>query len=342
MMRFAKRALARALFGAIGGFVAWVMTEHFITDPRSPEEFSRPLSEETRSMALFGFAVGGCIGAALAGLEELFWGSPQRAGRLVSGAVLLGGLGGAIASIIANFVFNLFPYEFGELSLWLIVARTFGWAVLGALLGVALGATRKSRKGALNAGLGGLLGGAAGGLLFDTIAPYLGMVIAMGLAEPGWGSRLIGLTLLGGLIGLFITFAEQFLAPASLKVVSSGRMEGREFVIDKPVVMIGRDERCDVTLYYDRDVLGRHAVLQWGEDRYFIVPEGSATVQVNNQPARHQGLSDGDFITIGQTRLLFRMRKPIAVVVAEKPCPKCGTRNRPAAKFCHRCGQPLS
>ncbi len=345
-MQFTGRALARALFGAIGGLVAWVITEPFVTDPRSAAEFHRPMTEVIRAMAFFGLVVGAGIGSALTGLEELLWGSRQRAKQMTGKIALLGGLGGAFALVIGNFIYNLFPHEFGKMSGLDVLARSLGWAAVGALLGLALGAVRKSWQGALHSGLGGLLGGAIGGLLFDTAAPLLGMVLTMGLAEPGLGSRLIGLTLMGALIGLFSMLAEQLLAPAVLKVVSSGRMEGREFTIDKPLVTVGRDERCDVALYYDREVWMRHAVLRWEDGGYAIVPEGKAFVQVNNQPVRHRRLKDGDFITIGQTRLVFRSRKTAAVVpslasTSEKVCPSCGTGNRLTARFCHHCGHAL-
>jgi hypothetical protein len=229
---------------------------------------------------------------------------------------------------------------------WLIVARSLTWALVGALLGLALGAARKSWKGALNSAIGGLLGGFAGGVLFDTIAPQIGLVLTLGLTESGWASRLIGLVLMGALIGLFSTIAEQLLAPASLKVVSSGRMEGREFVIDKPIVTIGRDERCDVALYYDRDIAMRHALIRWEDGGYAIVPESGAIVLVNNQPVRYYRLRDKDIITVGQTRLMFRERHAVAFVQRErapqgKVCPSCGTINRATAKFCHQCGRSL-
>ncbi len=213
-------------------------------------------------------------------------------------------------------------------------------------IGLVLGAVRRSWKGALNAAIGGLIGGFLGGVLFDTVAPRVGVILTLGLVESGWASRLIGLTLMGAFIGLFSTLAEQILAPASLKVISSGRMEGREFTLDKPIVTIGRDERCDIALYYDRDVAMRHALLRWEGQGYAVLPEGNANVLVNGRPVRHQLLKEGDVITVGQTRLLFRTRQ-IAVIAPQerapqpKTCPACGTLNRAAAKFCHQCGAPL-
>jgi MFS family permease len=346
------RSGARALFGAIGGLAAWILVEPFTTDVGSIRElFEGPQS--TSGAVVWAF-VGAFIGVAIVGLEELLWGSKQKALRGVIITGLLGVFGGSLAFTLGGWVWvNLFgrvvlSYPEGSpmQRFWLIVARSLTWALVGALLGLALGAARKSWKGALNSAIGGLLGGFAGGVLFDTIAPHIGFVLTLGLTESGWASRLIGLVLMGALIGLFSTIAEQLLAPASLKVVSSGRMEGREFVIDKPIVTIGRDERCDVALYYDRDIAMRHALIRWEDSGYAIVPESGAIVLVNNQPVRYYRLRDKDIITVGQTRLMFRERHAVAFVQRErtpqgKVCPSCGTINRATAKFCHQCGRSL-
>ncbi|MCS7265894.1 MAG: FHA domain-containing protein [Armatimonadetes bacterium] len=350
--RFAQitgRSGARALFGAIGGFVAWLLVEPFTTDVGSIRELFE--SPESTPGAFLWALVGAFIGIAIVGLEELFWGSKQKALRSTIITGLLGVFGGSLAFAIGSQIFNLFgklvlSYAEGDPMqiFWLIIARSLTWAIVGALLGLALGIARGSWKGAINSSIGGLLGGFAGGILFDTLAPRLGLILTLGLVESGWASRLIGLTILGALIGLFSTIAEQLLSAASLKVISSGRMEGREFVVDKPFVTIGRDERCDIALYYDRDIAMRHAILKWERGSYAIAPEGNTIVLVNNQSIRYQTLKDGDVITVGQTRLLFRTRYSSAVVekaLSPKICPSCGTLNRATAKFCHQCGKAI-
>lgn len=351
--RFAQltgRAGARALFGAIGGLAAWLVVEPFTTDVKSIHELFE--ANQGASGAPLWALVGAFIGVAIVGLEELLWGSRQKALRSILVTGILGVLGGSLAFSLGGWVFNLFgsivlSYPEGDPRqfLWLVIARSLTWALVGALLGLALGAARKSWKGALNSAIGGLLGGFAGGVFFDTLAPQIGVILTLGLVESGWASRLIGLVSMGALIGLFSTLAEQLLSPASLKVISSGRMEGRQFIVDKPIVTIGRDERCDVALYYDRDVAMHHASLRWDGRSFAIMPEGNATVLVNNQPVRYQQLKDGDVITVGQTRLLFRTHHAIVAVQKELPapkvCPSCGTLNRATAKFCHQCGRSL-
>ncbi len=346
-MRLHGRALARALFGAIGGFVAWVVVEPFTTDVASIRELFE--GSQGQSLPLWAF-VGAAFGVAIAGLEEWLWGGRQKAFQNAAIAGVLGLIGGAIAFALGGVVFSAFgslvlSAPEGSLAqrLWLILARCVTWTMVGALLGLALGATRRSWRGAAHASLGGAIGGFLGGVFFDTLAPFLGNALTLGLAEPGWGSRLIGLTLMGALIGLFGALTEQWLAPAMLKVISSGRMEGREFIVDKPLVSIGRDERCDIALYYDRDIAMRHATLRWDGDGYVLIPEPQCPVFVNRQPVQTRRLGDGDVITVGQTQLLFRTRFPALVAsgAQEKRCPHCAAPNRPTAKFCHRCGAKL-
>ncbi|GBC98407.1 hypothetical protein HRbin17_00919 [bacterium HR17] len=348
MQRLSGRALARAVFGAIGGFTAWVIVEPFTTDVTSVQELFHA-SEGQPPVPLWAL-VGALIGVAIVGLDEWFWGGRKKAGRDALLAGVLGMLGGALAFAVGGWVFNAFAALVlgapeGSLAqrLWLIVARSITWTLVGAVIGFALGAVRRSWRGAYHAGFGGALGGCIGGILFDTIAPLLGATLTLGLAEPGWGSRLIGLTTMGALIGLFGALAEQWFAPAILKVVSSGRMEGREFVVDKPMIWIGRDERCDVALYYDRQVQMRHAVLRWDGVGYVIAPENGGHIAVNDVPVQRRRLEDGDVITVGQTRLLFRSRlpTPAATDLARKLCSHCGALNRATAKFCYRCGTGL-
>lgn len=344
---------ARALFGAIGGLLAWILIEPFTTDVGSVRELFEG-TESTPGTVIWAL-VGALIGISIVGLEELFWGSKQRALRsaLITGA--LGVIGGSFAFTIGGWIFVgvfgpkvlSYPEHSSMQILWLIIARSSTWALVGALLGLALGAARKSWKGALNSAVGGFLGGFAGGILFDTIAPRIGNILTLGLTESGWASRLIGLSLMGALIGLFSTITQRLLASASLKVISPGRMEGREFIIDKPLITIGRDERCDVALYYDRGVAMIHSYLKWEDGGYSIMPAGNSIVFVNNRPVRHYRLKDKDVITVGQTRLMFRERREAALARKEetpaltKVCPSCGALNRATAKFCHQCGRSL-
>ena len=147
--------------------------------------------------------------------------------------------------------------------------------------------------------VGRLLGGLIGGAAFSFVRSRLDM--------PDF-SRALGFTLLGAFIGLFVGLMPVVVAGflGRLKVVSSGRNEGKEILLDKQASIIGASERCDLALYGKSDVTERHAQVQRGKDGYTIRPLGQASVWVNGQPVVEQRLTDGDRIKIGSEELIFR------------------------------------
>ncbi len=127
------RALACALFGAIGGFVAWLVVEPVTTDVGSIRELFEE-AQQSPGAALWAF-VGASIGVAIVGLEELMWGSRQKALRNGLIAAVLGVFGGSFAFAIGGWLFQQFgtivlrqPEGSPTQLLWLIVARSFTWA----------------------------------------------------------------------------------------------------------------------------------------------------------------------------------------------------------------------
>ena len=139
------RSGARALFGAIGGLAAWILVEPFTTDVSSIRELFEG-TQSTSDTVVWAF-VGAFMGVAIVGLEELLWGSKQKALRGVIITGLLGVFGGSLAFTLGGWVWvNLFgrvvlSYPEGSPMqiFWLIVARSLTWALVGALLGLALG-----------------------------------------------------------------------------------------------------------------------------------------------------------------------------------------------------------
>jgi pSer/pThr/pTyr-binding forkhead associated (FHA) protein len=142
-----------------------------------------------------------------------------------------------------------------------------------------------------------------GSFVFDLI----GIVVAL-VVRSGAVSRAVALVIVGACIGLFIVIVERALAHGWLKVIS-GRFEGKDFVLDKPLVTVGCDERCDVALFADPTIQGRHATIQWEKDRHIIEATPGATLLVNKQPVSRQALQHEDTLQIGNTRLFYRSRK---------------------------------
>src|SRR5436853_454642 len=134
-----------------------------------------------------------------------------------------------------------------------------GWAITGLLIGAAVstfdlvttlarrqdgyGARRKLRNGLL----GGVVGGAVGGVLSLLIKgarlPFFEDKDPFAL----WSPTALGFIVLGLAIGLLIGLAQVLLREAWVRV-EAGFRAGRELILSKPEVTIGRAESCDVGL----------------------------------------------------------------------------------------------
>ena len=300
-----------AIAGGLGGAVSWLLIEPSVA-PRLEQITS--VSELYPMDALFGALAGICIGAALGIAEGIIVRSAyqtRRGGLFGAGA---GVIGGAIGLVIGEMVYQ-------PLKLLCFVGRSIGWAVFGAFLGAAEGITRRSWKGLRSAALGGTIGGAIGGFMFDLVA-----LCTVLLFRSDALSRGVALIILGACIGLWIVLMELVLAPATLKVVS-GRFEGREFLLDKPRLTLGSNERGDIAIFGDPQIRGHHATLHHEGKSYVIEAEAGAPVMVNKQPATRQALGSEDELIVGQTRLIYRDKsgmvpvRPSVVQPVPRPVP---------------------
>jgi pSer/pThr/pTyr-binding forkhead associated (FHA) protein len=182
------------------------------------------------------------------------------------------------------------------------VGRALAWGVFGVILGVSMGLIRRSWNGVRHGALGGLIGGALGGFLFDLVA-----VVVVTLTGFDGLSRGVALTVLGACIGFWIAAVERALAPALLKVIS-GRQEGKEFLLDKPLLTLGSAERADIALYGDPAIRAQHALLRWQQELFVIEAQPGAEVTINGQAISRQALGHEDQLVIGRTRCIFRQK----------------------------------
>ena len=122
-----------------------------------------------------------------------------------------------------------------------------------------------------------------------------------------------GFIALGLCIGLMIAIAQVVLKEAWLKV-EAGFRSGRELLLDKPVLTIGRAEGCDLGLFGDPAIDKRHARIYQQDGRYLIADAGSATgTFVNDQRVQEPTLlRSGDLIRMGNAYLRFSERKKAA------------------------------
>jgi len=194
-------------------------------------------AEDAITAGLVGAVIGGGLNL-VAGMVNAQW-LPQLK-RLAPG-LLIGGVGGAIGSLIGNFL-----YQHG-------LPRALGWCVMGLSIGVVDGLTDRSWKKVRNGLIGGALGGLLGGFLFDPIKGWAA-------SQTGLASRAVAFVLLGICIGSLIGLVQVVLKEAWLTVLD-GYRPGRQLILTRDVTILGRAEHVALPFFGHpaRDVEREHA-----------------------------------------------------------------------------------
>jgi pSer/pThr/pTyr-binding forkhead associated (FHA) protein/uncharacterized protein YegL len=209
--------------------------------------------------------------------RDLLWVLPMSA---------LLGLGGAL---LGQALFAIF----GD------AARVVGWAVVGTIAGAVLGLADRSRAKALRGAIGGTVGGVVGGLVFS----LLGGAFSSGALELL--GRLLGFAALGFAVGLMLQLVQQALKTAWLTGITTGVYEGKQYILGKPVVTVGRSDGNDIGLYREKNLALKLGAFKFvgGRWRY----EGEP-VPINGNPSSNALLSSGDTIKLGATEFLFESK----------------------------------
>ena len=257
--------------------------------------------------AIVGLLVGSVEGAICRTFSRAAW----------CGAVgLLSGLiGGAISVIVGGLVFAVIgmlgpesanPFESRGSFMLLVFRRGLGWTLAGMAMGLGQGFALKSRKLVLNGLIGGMVGGLIGGLLFDPI--YL-LIAGKAMLRGGEASRAIGLTIIGGTVGMMIGFTEMLTRDAWLKVIQ-GPLRGKEFSFNRTPIRLGSSPKNEIYLFKDPKIDPIHAEIDKLRDTYEIVDSNSTTgTFVNGQRVKSHRLVDGDVIRIGDSEFSYSMRE---------------------------------
>lgn len=274
------------VLGAIGGILGWQASNLLGLS------FAGNLY---LSEIVVGAVIGFCIGIFIGLAEGVLTQNLPRAAKTGFLSGLLGLVGGAIGLPLAEF---LFQYLGGQA--W---CRALGWGFFGLLIGLAVGANSGSQmwKGAL----GGFLGGSFGSLLLDGARSWLNNPL-MGKAA--------GLLLLGASVGAFIAMIVFLLSRAWLQV-TSGKLKGTEFILDKfmraggPSAFIGSDAlKADIVLP-DPDVAPQHAMLK-GADTHFTLKDLSRSgTFVNDNRIEQATLKNSQSIKVGNTQLVYHEKR---------------------------------
>lgn len=286
--------------------------------------------------ALLGWALGrafaGPTSVASEGLKGLFLGMLVAFGLCVVDALcnipsgksgirvasvfvgmLVGSMGGLIGGIIGE--------EFYMHEHW-FVFLVMGWTITGVLIGASIGTfqllaavvgmkpltmpLRQVRRGVLGGCVGGILGGVLAlwfrhaweGWFHDKPSDLL------------WSPSAGGFIVLGACIGLAIGLARVILREAWVRV-EHGYRAGRELLLSKPEVSIGRAEGCDIGLFGDSLIERLHARIVCQGDRYSLTDVSTpGGTYVNGQRVHDVfPLTSGDRIQLGNAVLVFYERR---------------------------------
>ena len=311
-------------------------------------------SSQVRLLAVF---VGGLPGMLLGTVDGLLEGRADKFWRGLLIGLFAGFLLGYIGLNLGNVVFTVLGGTDdlsvnGNMGAFLhqIIARAFGWSLLGLGIGVGAGLSSFNIARIGRGALGGFLGGFFGGFVFDLVgsssAPVQNALGQSGCFDSGGPGRLIGFTVIGALCGLLIGIVEEIFKESWVRVLV-GRNEGRDIQINKQLSILGRDERCEVPLFGDPIVSPQHAAIRTDGKRHTLLDGGmQGGTMINGKiatPGSPVLLRDGDMIQIGMHRLLFR-EKATASKVRSAPLDSPRSPGSPPAPvpshLCPYCGAP--
>ena len=198
---------------------------------------------------------------------------------------------GAGGALIGQLLFGLFGGG--------TIARALGWALFGAAAGAMLGLADRSRSKATRGAVGGAIGGFLGGFVFDILAQGL----QGGLGEVVAG--VLGLGALGFAIGLMLQLAQQALKTAWLSGITTGPYEGKQYILGKPVVTVGRSDGNDIGLYREKTLALKAGAFAFNQGRWTY---SGAAIEVNGSSTASATLTGGDTLQFGNTQFLFEER----------------------------------
>ncbi|HLK68041.1 MAG TPA: FHA domain-containing protein [Bryobacteraceae bacterium] len=281
------------LAGLTGALLAWGICEPWFHDGGQPT---------WANVILFPLMlVLMCVGFGMA--ESVVEHSTRKALIRGSLGVALGIVFGFVFYFIANVIFTIgisILAQSGGLSikspaLW--ITRAIAWMGFGVAGGLVYGIVGQSGRKCLYGVAGGVLGAGLGGFLFDPIS----------IATKGAGtSRAIGMALFGAATGIAMGLVESALKDRWI-YVAAGPLAGKQFILYKPLTIVGSHQSCDIYLFKDQSVMARHAAIELRNGRALLRAFGPVSVQgrLSNEAVLHSG----DTIQIGRYGFLYRDRE---------------------------------
>jgi hypothetical protein len=279
-----------AVFGAIGGLVAWLLVGLL---PTATWNLWLAVAFIGAGAGLF---IGGAVGMVEGAVVKRS--AVQALLGLVSGAIA-GAVGGLVGLLVGQVAFLITGGGF--------LGRALGWTALGLCLGAGQGVINRSPRRAFYGLVGGTLAGLVGGLAYegvtqlflrqsDTVQVFLG---ALGLI-------LIGASL-GGITALSVEVLERVVG-RGLLIVRSGKRAGTEVSVADTAIL-GSYDGCEVYLPGDKTIAKQHARVGRQAQHFVVQDLGSSSgtfVGTVRVPAGGHVLKHGDQIRLGDTVVEFR------------------------------------
>lgn len=311
-MAILSKMYFNAVFGALGGLLGWMLFG--VLGERNPSGIYIDLN-----LLLGGAIIGGAIGYFVVSVEAIRDQSLLRFARLASYGVIIAMVGGAFGMYAGDLINTGILKIFTAMDITLdtqgipylfvgMIARGLGWSLLGIAIGASEGIAARSLGKFSYGTIGGLLGGFIGGVLFE-----LFYFIARQTEATTYFWSAMGLVILGACIGSLSALVQTVFQPANVKVMR-GWQEGREYPLDKPANLLGRDEHADIALFRDMKVEKKHCYIKQISGKYYLINNGAPAAQtlVNEVPVADQReLIDGDRIQLGNIILKFQLRAAI-------------------------------
>lgn len=292
-----------AVCGAWAAFVGWLLGRFL--GPESWDSFPR--------VTMRGLSLGLTLAFGLGLVDALFssrgFGAVALRGLIVA---LIGLFSGLLGAAVGQGLYRLTDSE---------LFRAFGWVLTGLLIGASVGVfdvlarlTRgEGASGAVRKVLNGVIGGGIGGLLGVLLYIPLGKVLGQlfdRAPEDIYSSGAWGMVVLGACIGLFIGLAQVILKEAWVRV-ESGFRPGRELILNKDEITIGRAESCDIGLFGGQGVEKVHARILLKGKRYLLADDDTpgGTYLNDEKISAPTPLRNGDIIRVGNCVLRFGERQ---------------------------------
>jgi len=282
-----------AVAGAIGGFLAFAVSEPFVN------ESVKQASGGLLGMGLFGGVLGGLIAACLSCVDDFKSLVIEKLITHFFTGLLVGFGTGFFGGVFGQLIYGGMNSTSDNLALQ-IISRVLGWAIVGAFIGLSQSLVdfKLNQKRLINGLIGGVCGGAVAGLLFDPI----GMVTAALGAKTGIFSRLIGLVVTGVCVGVAISYISEMAKQAWVYIVD-GLLAGKQFIIYETNTRFGSSPKCEITIVKDLNIEPIHFEIQNFQTSYKI--NAIAPTTLNGVPVTSAVLKNGDIIKAGNTSFRY-------------------------------------